>query len=84
MFIFALDFNNLLINLQIMVTKELLIAFINVQETLEVQNVKANSKSLSFTAPSCYTGIIVDTFEPTFGVVSITVLDSNFTQYVIQ
>lgn len=67
-----------------MVTKELLIAFINVQETLEVQSVKATSKSLSFTAPSCYTAIIVDTFEPTFGVVSFTELDSNITEYVIQ
>lgn len=67
-----------------MVTKELLIAFLNVQETLEVQNVKANSKSLSFIAPSSYTSIIVDTFEPTFGVVNLNVLDSNFTQYVIQ
>lgn len=67
-----------------MVTKELLIAFLNVQDTLEVQNVKANSKSLSFTAPRCYTSIIVDTFEPTFGVVSFTDLDSNTTQYVIQ
>lgn len=67
-----------------MVTKELLIAFINVQETLEAQSVKANSKSLSFTAPTCYTPIIVDTFEPTFGVVSFTDLDSNNTQYVIQ
>lgn len=67
-----------------MVTKELLIAFLNVQDTLEVQNVKANSKSLSFTAPRFYTSIIVDTFEPTFGVVSFTDLDSNFTKYVIQ
>lgn len=67
-----------------MVTKELLIAFLNVQETLEVHDVKANSKSLSFTAPNCYTSIIVDTFEPTFGVVSFTDLDSNITQYVIQ
>ena len=54
------------INYLVMITKELLIAFINVQETLEVQSVKANSKSLSFTAPRCYTSIIVDTFEPNF------------------
>lgn len=67
-----------------MITKELLIAFLNVQDTLEAQSIKANSKSLSFTAPSCYTSIIVDTFEPTFGVVSFNNLDSNFTQYVIQ
>lgn len=67
-----------------MVTKELLIAFLNVQDTLEVQNVKANSKSLSFAAPRCYIPIIVDTFEPTFGVVSFTDLDSNIIQYVIQ
>lgn len=67
-----------------MVTKELLIAFINVQGTLEVQDVKANSKSLSFTAPSCYSSIIVDTFEPTFGVVTFSDLDSNNTLYVIQ
>lgn len=67
-----------------MITKELLIAFLNVQETLEVQSVKANSKSLSFIAPRCYSPIIVDTFEPTFGVVSFNVLDSDFTEYVIQ
>lgn len=84
MVIFAPDFNNLFIKLLIMITKELLIAFLNVQETLEVQSVKASSKSLSFTAPRCYTHIIIDTFEPTFGAVSFTDLDSNFTEYVIQ
>lgn len=67
-----------------MITKELLIAFLNVQETLEVQSVKANSKSLSFTAPRCYSSIIVDTFEPTFGVVTFTDLDPRTTLYVIQ
>lgn len=67
-----------------MVTKELLIAFLNVQDTLEVQDVKANSKSLSFTAPRCYTSIIVATFEPTFGIVSFSDLDFHSTRYVIQ
>lgn len=82
--IFAPDFNNLLINSIIMVTKELLIAFLNVQESLEVKSVKASSKCLSFTAPNSYTPIIVDTFEPTFGVVSFSDIDSNISQYVIQ
>lgn len=67
-----------------MITKELLIAFLNVLDTLEVQNVKANSKSLSFIAPRCYTSIIIDTFEPTFGTVSFTDLDFHTTKYVIQ
>ena len=83
-FIFAPDSNNLLINIIVMITKDLLIAFLNVQETLEVQSVKANSKRLIFTAPSCYAPIIVDTFEPTFGVVSSSDIDTNYTQYVIQ
>lgn len=67
-----------------MVTKELLIAFLNVQETLEAHDVKASSKCLSFIAPRCYTSIIIDTFEPTFGSVSSTDLDPYITQYVIQ
>ena len=47
-------------------------------------NLQKIVKSLSFTAPRCYTSIIVDTFEPTFGVVSFTDCASNVSWTLIK
>ena len=85
MCIFAPDFNNLLIHLIIMVSREVLLRFANKCEWFKPFYVEATPNGIGFNAGKKYLNYIIATFSDLKCVVSVREsFDNNCFYYVIQ
>lgn len=85
MCIFAPDFNNLLINLQIMISKDVLLRFANKSEWFKPFFVRAADNGIGFNADKKYLNYVIATFSDLDCIVSVRQsFDNNCYYYVIQ
>lgn len=85
MCIFAPDFNNLLINLQIMISKDVLLRFANKSEWFKPYFVRATVNGIGFNADKKYLNYVIATFSDLDCIVSVrSSFDNNSYYYVIQ
>lgn len=85
LFIFAPDFNNLLINFIIMISLKVLLRFANKSEWFKPFFVEATPEGIGFNASKKYMNYIIASFSDLHCVVSISEsFDPDCNYYVIQ
>lgn len=85
MCIFVPDFNNLLINLQIMISKDVLLRFANKSEWFKPYFVRATVNGIGFNSDKKYLNYVIATFSDLDCIVSVrSSFDNNSYYYVIQ